>query len=227
MKSAKTLSVVCVALFFFTYPASKADDFYVWAEETGGEVVFYYEGSIDLTGFPTVSSTVPGAGITPEFGALISGDSNFDVYTSTIPTGTSRSFGSGDTTTGGIVVGDDFALGAGLDLGLPMGYVSGSPISGSLAFTSTDFETLGVETTPFTFDTTVGDNTIHMFTMPPVLPPANENAFANASEKSALFRGIKGLQKKIRKLKKKGKKAKAKKLLKKVKKLKKRLAALG
>ncbi len=227
MNTGKSLSVACATLFFFTDPAAKADDIYLWAEETGGGVTISYAGSIDTTGFPSKTSFSGAAVIQPNFGAMLASDSSSDVYSAILPQGSSRTFGSGGLSSAASFSGSSFGIDAETSLVLPLDYASSSPISGSLGFSGETFASLGIDPTPFTFDTTVGDNTIHMFTMPPFLPPANPTAFDNASEKSALFRGIKGLQKKAKKLKKKGKKAKAKKLLKKVKKLKKQLKALG
>ncbi len=229
MKSLKIISITWTALFFLPNPTVQADDLYIWAEENGNNVVFYFEGSIDTTGFPTAEPVSLNGFVSPQSGGFSFGSvgsSSFSEFSGVIPNGSTRTFGTGGYNVANSTTGDILAASTVDDLLLPAGYVSGTEISGSMTYNATDLATMGVDTTPDSYDTTVGDNTIHMFSKPLVLPPANEKAFENASEKSALFRGIKGLQKKARKLKKKGKKAKAKKLLKKAKKLKKKLAEL-
>lgn len=203
-------------------PIAQADNVFIWAEEVGVDVIFHHQGSIDLTGFPTPSTNSATAAISPAEGGYLSA-ANFDTYTPAVPDPMTRTFGGGSLINPNSVTGDFFVVAA-LNLGVPENYISKSPISGSMTFLGTDLATLGVDTTPFSFNTTVGTNTIHMFTTPDEFAAAEAaKAAATASARADLERKIRKLKKKARKLKKKGQKAKAKKLL---KKLKRQLAGL-
>ena len=196
--------------------------------ETDGDVVFTYSGSLDTTGAASDNQFYAETYFIPNMGEIeVWQEDSLTIYLELDQTNV---FGTGSLLENvGIGTGDNIGL---FDsrLYLDDDYVSGDPLSASLTFQDATFESLGVDTdsAPYVWTLVANGDTIRMvFPDPPVLPPANQNAFANASEKSALVRGIKGLQKKVRKLKKKGKKAKAKKLQKKIKKLRKKLKALG
>ena len=211
-----------LSILFTTF--LRADDMYIWAEQVGDDVVFYHQGSIDLTDFPLGNLLTTEPVIVPSSSAYMNGMGNIGVYDMVLPLGPGRPFGAGGLEYADSISGDSFGINTGDELALPVNYESGTPISGTMTFLMTDLGTLGVDTTPFTFNTTVGSNTIHMFTDPNKL--AAEEA-AEAAARADLLRQIRKLQKKAKKLKKKGKKAKAKKLQKKIKKLKQQLAALG
>ena len=197
-------------------------------EETGGDVVFTFSGDIDTTGKVAFGNFGAATTLYPMEGDIEVTAASTDV--DRIDLQATVAFGSGSSMEDvGVASGDTIAI-YDSRLFLSQSYVSGSPINTTLTFAGATFASLGVDNNggPYVWTTVTSGDTITMsFPEPPVLPPANQNAFANASEKSALFRGIKGLQKKAKKLKKKGKKAKAKKLQKKIKKLKKQLKALG
>lgn len=200
---------------------TKADDMYFWAEEVGGDVVFYHEGSVDLSGFPSPSSGDAEAFINPSLGILINGGlpmHNIEGY-SVLPNGTGRNFGSGLGTAATSESGSDFGL---LDqtLFLPPGYGSGTVISGSMTFTGESFASLGLTPTPVTLSTVVGSSRLFLFSRPPTTPPITDIV------ENGLLKKIRKLKKKSRKLRKKGKKRKAKRLSKKVKELKTQLLEL-
>jgi hypothetical protein len=213
---------VAVSLSALVAATMRADDLYIWAQETMSGVTFFYSGSVDTSSFP-VAGAGKGKGkgtIEPSSGFVRFSGSDFDTY-SVLPA-SGRTYGPGGTIIASDSTGDVFGLDgeSGTDMYLATDYTSGQTISGSMEFPGETFSSLEVDTTPFTFDTTVGDNTIHMFTMPPA------TTIDNSVLKMSLQSKIKKLQKKAKKLSKKGKKAKAKKLKKKAKKLKQQLAAL-
>lgn len=223
MNPVKVLSITCATLFSLVNPGVRAGDLYVWTEQVVVDTVFHFEGSIDTTGFPTPTSFTLTPAILPRTGAFIFCNvtgSNFSNFSGVVPDGVTRTFGMGDNSVPDSTTGDIIGTSGGTDLALPENYVSGTRVSGTMTFSSITPFFLEVDTTPFTFDTTVGTNTIHMFTRPPI-------AVDNSALKLALLNKIKKLKKKAKKVSKKGKKAKAKKLKKKVKKLNKRLKALG
>ncbi len=145
-------------------------DVYITAEETAGGVVFQYSGAIDTTGFTDYEAR----GGTAGFASIDSRDGTFgridtgelDAYIGVIPDFSFGTNGMGirpDTSTG-----DGFFLVAVHEtLNLNRGYVSGSAFSGSLTYVGMTFAGLGIDTTPFSFDTLEGDNTIFFFTAPP------------------------------------------------------------
>lgn len=218
---------VAVALGL-SVPALKADDINVWAVESGGDVIFFHEGSINLAGFPDVSQSVtsnslvnPVTSIYANTGATVALIPT-DIYLEVLPAGSLYTFGSGPGVLATSASGDLFSFGP-QALSLPENYASGSPISGSMVFENASLASLGIDPTPKSFDTSVGTNSIHLFLTPAEL--AAQRA-ARAAEISKLQRKIRKLNKKSRKLKKKGLLVKAKKLKRKIKKLQKQLAAL-
>lgn len=212
-----------IAIALSIHSSSRADDFYIWAEEAGGNVVFFWQGSIDLTGVSPGGTFSSATNIKPLSGEFFATTGTFDYYQNFVPNGNLRSFGTGAFATAPTSIsGDTFVMDAANLMGLPNGYVSGNSISGTMTFAGETFTSLEVSPdSPFTFLTTGGRNTIHMFSRPPAAP-----ATSNAAAQQALTKKIQKLLKKSKKLKKKGKKKKAKKLLKKVKKLKVRLLLL-
>ena len=192
---------------------------YVWAEEIAGSVVFYHQGSIDVTALSPPGTISADAFIEPMNPSFVNGEGvETTYYTGLIIM--SPLFGTSGRTDATSEAGDTFGF-AGSGIVLPNGYMSGTAISGSMTFSPATFLSLEVDTTPYSIEV-AGSNTIRMFTRPPVSVPVD-----NSAAKADLLKQIKKLQKKSKKLKKKGKKAKAKKLGKKVKKLKQQLLSLG
>lgn len=194
---------------------------YVWAVETGGDVIFYHRGSIDTSLSPPSGSWSFSNYIKPQSGEYFGITANpFEYYSNAVPDGSSRSFGSGiGAVSPDFESGDTFLLDAGQLLGLPVGYRSGSRISGSMRFVGTSFATLGVNASfPFNFLTTDGRNTIHFFTE----APPDYTALI-----TSLRRKISKLGRTIRKAKKKKQSGKVRSLKKQVRKLKTRLQQLN
>lgn len=224
MKHSKAFDRIFVAVSLSALVAAslRADDLYIWAQETLAGVTFFYSGSVDTTGFPAPVSDKGGKGsgrIDPDSGAILFG-STYGRYDNVLPS-SGRSFGSGTGQSANSRTGDNLWLSGvpSTDLGLPSGYVSGTPISGTLEFSGATFLSLGVNPTPFSFNTTAGSNTIHLF-----LSPAE--AAARAAQTAKLKRKIRKTKKMIRKAKKKAEVDTAKKLRKKLKKLRRKLRAL-
>jgi len=184
------------------------------AEETGGNVVFTFSGSLNL---PAPSATIPAVAETylnPMQGAIAfrqaTGSADRFPFVSMVP------FGTGDTQYNvGIGAGDNIGVYS-TELYLNEDYISGDPLSATLTFPNTTLAALGVDASgsPYVWTIAGSNDTITL------------RVTQSAGAKMELSRKIKKLEKKAKKLKKKSKKAKAKKLLKKAKKLKKQLAAL-
>ena len=223
MKSAAPSSrfVLSIALVFagllLMTPQARAE-LMIFGEETGGDVVFTFSGTIDTTGANGSFDFLAQTHLSPTDGRIEAWQAPSDGVT--LGLDAAVPFGTGDEQTDvGAGSGDNIAL-FGKQLFIDDAYVSGSPFNATLTFANTDFATLGVDDAagPYLWTVTGNRDTIVMR-----FPVVVDNSVA----KAALLKTIKKLQKKSKKLKKKGKKAKAKKLLKKVKKLQAQLAALG
>ncbi|MAS93919.1 MAG: hypothetical protein CMO55_12060 [Verrucomicrobiales bacterium] len=169
---------ILVASFTLTV-STRADDFYIWAEETGGDVVFQFQGSFDVSGLTLSfqSSYAAPNFVQPnpnEFSVAPAGSyPAADYYNDAVPE--MLSYGSGSRTTTPIATGDFLliataTLGSGFNrLVLPPDYATGQVLSGSMTFSGETFASLGVDPTPFTYQLTDGNTTIHMFEMPPIV----------------------------------------------------------
>jgi hypothetical protein len=139
-------------------------DVVVYVYQSGPNVVSFYSGTVDLTGLTpdgTDGTTAPfirGADATEVFGPTASGD---PVYLGiTGPT----NFGDGAGMEASSGSGDTFGYGgAGGDLLLPAGYVSGTFISGTDIWDDTTLARLGL--TPGTYDYTWGTGVDGSFTL--------------------------------------------------------------
>jgi len=216
---------LCVAVFccLSTAPYARAE-LTIYAQETGGDVVLTFLGSMNMTGADPDGDFGPETRFEPMIGVIEAWQTDSDVVRldldAAVPFGT-----GGDQDDVGVGSGDNIALFES-EFFLDDTYVSGSPLNATLTFAGTDFATLGVDDMagPYVWTVTGNGDTITMvFTAPPEPVAVVDNSAARA----ALLKKIKKLQKKSKKFKKKGKKAKAKKLGKKVKKLQAQLAALG
>lgn len=166
---------ILVASFTLTV-STRADDFYIWAEEVGGDVVFHYEGSFDVSGLTRsfqADYSSPWT-IRPTDGVFVATEptgANVDIYRFALPMGVD--FGSGGSSTTPTGSGDFVAIEpydfVNYRLVLPLNYESGVVLSGSMTFTGATFSSLGVDPTPFTYQLTDGNTTIHMFEMPPIV----------------------------------------------------------
>ncbi len=223
-------STLAFAAVIFTLSPSvlRSDELYIWAEYDGFDVIFHFEGSIDTTGFPGAASIMVAAAVDPAAGNYLNGDPTpvtVDHFVGVVPGDpATRSFGDGNNTNASNTTGDAFGF-SGTSLFLPENYVSGDPIAGTMSFDAETFASMGVDaTTPKSFDTTVGTNTIRLMVDPNALPPRSDNAkdvLQRVFEKK-----IKKVLKKIEKAKNRGQTAKVRNLKRKLKKLRKKLARL-
>ena len=143
------LLAAVVAATLFVKPARAAIT--INMQETGGDVVFFYSGSLDITGLaPAFTNTSTDSFIEPGIRAWVvfGGPARppLDQYSNAL-TGP-REYGTGgnidpDADSTGDVFGfsGDFNV-----LRLPANYISGTRLSGMMTFGSTDFNTLGIDT---------------------------------------------------------------------------------
>ena len=90
--------LVCLLAFMAPATSLQADDIYIWAEETGGNVDFYFRGSIDLTGFPAVGGASLAAYVNPLGGSYTNGGNPSvpgDSYLSVMAGTAAQKFGTG------------------------------------------------------------------------------------------------------------------------------------
>jgi PEP-CTERM motif len=143
--------------------------------QQGGDVVATGSGTIDLTGLSLFASPfTTHTGIIPSEAVIVTGPASGgveDLYTGfTGPT----SFGSGGTTSppnsgSGNIVGIAGPAEYGVSLlGVPFGYVSGSPLSDTATYDGQTFTSLGA--TPGIFKWTWGDGANQNFTLDISIP---------------------------------------------------------
>lgn len=152
-----------LCLIVATLGSARADVNVTATEDVTG-VTFNYSGSVDLTGAPLVNRYVSGGALftRPASGVIASFPAGLvDLYGGTVP---AYSFGPSNWAVPSSRSGDTFALIGNLtNLFLPGNYISGAPISGSFSFAGATFASVGVDTTPFSFDLLFGSNTIYFF----------------------------------------------------------------
>jgi len=140
--------------------ATKADAaVLIAAQQTGGNVVFSYSGSLNTTGlglnvFPLPDSQhriIPATGVLNNFSSPYLRSRNGVLSGPT-------SFGTGAQTNANSYTGDSFSLNpTGGSVVLPSGYTSGSALSGSVTFDSTTLAGLGVTPGTYVWTLTNGD----------------------------------------------------------------------
>ena len=149
----KTASAAALVLAL-SVPAITRADIVINAVEAGGDVVFSFSGSIDLSG---LGAPLPGiilfTRIQPDSGTIVFGGI-LDVY-SGLPV--FPVFGTGGNSFPDSRAGDEFAT-IGPSVGLPEDYETGDPISGSMTFDTETFASLGV--TPGTYVLQLPDDTV-------------------------------------------------------------------
>lgn len=153
--------------------------------EVGGNVVFSYSGSVDLTGFTAAGTTAAGNFVHPARAWFVSNPTGIlpiALYTvSSVP---AVPFGTGLASPAThLSSGDVFVIAPDIgQLGLPVGYVSGASLAGSVTFTGATFASLGVFgtgtytnviTPNFTFIVTFGPPPEQFSAMQTGLPFAN------------------------------------------------------
>jgi hypothetical protein len=135
--------------------------------EEGGDVIIYFSGSVDTTGFlfkgPFMTRDL--GFIFPDFGDIQFGGGSVEGTDFGLPP---FSFGEGLDQSTPIVEGDLFGIGSEGDL-LPADYESGSALAGSMTFEGETFDSLGIDPTPFTVQDEGGQNRFHFFQEPELL----------------------------------------------------------
>jgi hypothetical protein len=144
----------------------------VTLKEVGNDVVATGSGPIDLTGLSFDNVFSAQAGISPINGAIITGPASatsFDAYTAFLGITGPTTFGSGGTTLADSGSGDIVGInGSSKVLGVPLGYVSGSPLSDTSTYLNQTFSSLGV--IPGTYEWTWGTGPNQNFTL--IIPTA-------------------------------------------------------
>jgi len=224
MNRASRFATILAVLSSISLSAQRSyADIAITAQEVGSDVVFSYSGSIDLTGL-FLSGQASSRGALYPVNSFIEFGPNSEVADATFSfTGTVSSappnIGTGSFSRPTSSTGSYFSINNN-SFKVPLNYVSGSQISGSITLAGKSLAGLGVDSSNGTY--TWG------------LPSSQEvtlsflDAVAGTSgAKAILQKKIKKLKKQIKRAKKKKKVALLKKLKKKQKKFKKKLKALG
>ena len=139
----------------------------ITATEANGDVVFSGSGSVELSdlslnpfavfGQGGVYPSLPSVQIGPTFGNFVL----IDVYEDLTSPG---AFGSGDVAFPDSSSGDIFGVsydsfGSTSTLTVPRGYISGSPLSGSMVYESRSFKSMGIEVGTYLWAWGTGETT--------------------------------------------------------------------
>lgn len=123
-------------------------DIIIQGQEVGGNVVFSYSGSVDLTGFPGMQTAQTFGNASPPVGTIAFSTFTFtswDGY-SFAPFNLSFGPGVGADARPTTFTGDIFQVAAWLGtIGVPQGYVSGTPLAGSMTFAGETFASMGID----------------------------------------------------------------------------------
>jgi hypothetical protein len=141
------LAAIGLAMLIRTAPPAHAT-YMLTLEQVGRNVVATGSGPIDLTGLSSAGPGLTGARVFPDGAEIITGPVGSegllrsDLYTGyTGPT----SFGSGGEAIANSGSGDIVGIGmSGIDLVVPSGYASGSPLSDTATYINQTFASLGV-----------------------------------------------------------------------------------
>ncbi len=139
--------LTCAALLWaqFTFlPNSAHADITALPVQSGADVVITYSGSVDLTGLTSLGGESIGASINPTDVKFFSADGiSGDLYSFGHVPGTP--FGTGGDSTPNSVSGQNFGVNFATNLVyVPTGYISGTPLSGSMTFTGATLASLGI-----------------------------------------------------------------------------------
>lgn len=120
----------------------------ITATENGNDVEFTWSGSLDTTGVSFAGfgiTSLPGE-IRPSTGWFLGYSPAGSTIDLTFPilTPTPQPFGTSTSAFASSFSGDPFGLDELGRIGLPAGYSSGSALSGSISFTNTNFDDLGI-----------------------------------------------------------------------------------
>lgn len=208
-------TLVIIAATLLSVDTSRAD-IAITARDVGKDVVFSYTGAIDLTNLGvstpnSVRGTVYPANDIVGFGGPTAIPNTVDGYTSVITA--APDLGQGEFAFATSYSGRYFGVNQ-TDIKVPNGYVSGSPISGSMTFAKTKLSTMGfdISNAPFEWVLTDGQKVTLTF-----LTPLAASAEDLKLEVKQLEKKLKQLKKKLRKAKINGKTTLVRKLLKRIK----------
>lgn len=172
----KKCIVIALLAWFASAPPAHAAAI-MWYQQIGVDVDATLSGSLNLTGMTPEASVFDAAvNVAPNIGAFGTGQAGDDQtgFVNQI-TGPS-SFGPGGTSvpssSSGAAV---FLFGAGNDFWVPVGYVSGSPLSATQTFTNRTFANLGLTPGDYVYTLLSGDTlTVRVGPAPaPVPEPAS------------------------------------------------------
>lgn len=162
MNKQKTLLAVTLVA---TLAVSARAAVIISADEVGPDVVFSYNGSINLTGNTgSTDHVTPVMRIDPSGPQIVAlSAANYTAYDMVISG--PATFGTGGQTDADSGTGDNFYVLPSSDvIAVPIGYTSGDPLSGSITFDNTDLTTLGVNTGTYVW--TLPNDTITLNVVP-------------------------------------------------------------
>lgn len=123
-------------------------DITIQGQEVGGNVVLSYSGNVDLTGFPPVGPTQTFGNASPPTGTIAFSTFTFTTWDgySFAPFNLSFGPGAGPDARPTTFSGDIFAVIAWLGtVGVPQGYLSNTPLAGSMTFAGETFASMGID----------------------------------------------------------------------------------
>jgi len=141
--------------------------------EVSGNVVVTASGSINLSGLTFVALTGGGSAfVNPSAAVIVSSAVGFDMD-SYGGNSTISNLGSGGFTSASSYSGDDFGIaGAGNEIYVRQGYVSNTPINGTITFNGTNFTTMGFTQGTYT-SSWASDSVTIQVGLPPSPTPTN------------------------------------------------------
>jgi hypothetical protein len=164
----KSLAAIALAIIALM-PATAQADIVVNAQESGGDVVFSFSGSVDLSGLGAPNGTAGSvSAISPVVGLLIFSSLSSDP----LDTWTGYSFPSFGSS--GLELADTASVPTGFGyhadarLLIEDGYVSGALITGSMTFEAETFVSLGL--TPGTYVASLPSDTVTLVIGPSQIP---------------------------------------------------------
>jgi hypothetical protein len=159
-----------VAATLFVKPAQAV--IIINMQETGGDLVVSYSGGLNVDDLVIANTGVSASFIAPNE-AVVGFGGGFDQYSSAV-SGPDL-YGTSAFTTASISNdGDTFVVGGQFNfLRLPENYVSGTEISGSMTFESTDFATLGIDTASAPYVWTLTNSAADTITLQVVPEPTS------------------------------------------------------
>ena len=149
--------------------ASAQAGYVVTLEEVGSDVVATGSGPIDLTGLSLFAPAPFVADIYPSLSHIVTGPAGVNtVSIYTFISGPS-SFGGGNSANVSSGSGDSVGVDFGTQLLVPVGYISGSPLSSTATWDNQTFATLGL--TPDVYEWTWGTGANQNFTLDIIVTP--------------------------------------------------------